>query len=207
MNSRHLVKRATALVVLVAVVVTPAIADTRPSPTAQDMAANTSNAPRVGDTAADFTLTTLTGGTVRLSQFVKEGPVVLVVLRGWPGYDCPFCTRQFADYLAGADAVNKAGLRVLFIYPGPADRLDEHARAFTSARRLPDHFVFALDPDYTFTTRYHLRWDAPNETAYPATFIIDSQRRVLFARISREHGGRTPVSEVLAAAKRGRPGR
>jgi hypothetical protein len=32
-----------------------------------------------------------------LSTELAHGPVVLVMLRGWPGYQCPFCTRQFGD--------------------------------------------------------------------------------------------------------------
>lgn len=160
-----------------------------------------SKPPDVGDVAADFTLSSLAGPAVRFSEYAAAGPVVLVVLRGWPGYDCPFCTRQFSDYLAGADDLKEAGLRVLFVYPGPAAELREHARAFTAERSLPAHFTLVLDPDYTFTKLYGLRWDAPNETAYPATFVVDSGRRVQFARISRAHGGRTPVSDVLAASK------
>ena len=59
--------------------------------------------PTVGDSAADFTLRALDGTTVQLSKEVAKGePLVLVVLRGWPGYQCPFCTRQFGDYLANA---------------------------------------------------------------------------------------------------------
>ena len=46
---------------------------------------------------------------------------------------------------------------------------------------------------------YGLRWDAPSETAYPATFVIDRSGTVRFAQISRVHGGRTPAADVLAA--------
>ncbi len=45
--------------------------------------------PSVGDKAPDFTLKTLNDQTVRLSNLTASGKVVLVVLRGWPGYQCP----------------------------------------------------------------------------------------------------------------------
>ena len=43
--------------------------------------------PKTGQKAPDFSLTALDGTTVRLSTEVARGPVVLVVLRGWPGYE------------------------------------------------------------------------------------------------------------------------
>lgn len=153
--------------------------------------------PSVGDKAPDFALASLEGTTVRLSDQLRRGPVVLVLLRGWPGYQCPFCTRQFADYLAHAEDLKRTGARVVFVYPGPTDGLKEHADAFIQARDMPSDFIFLIDPDYRFTMTYGLRWNEPRETAYPSTFILDTMGTVKFAKVSRSHGDRVPVTEVL----------
>src|SRR5262245_18424321 len=50
--------------------------------------------PRVGDKAPDFILMTRDDQTARPSELTFQGNVVLVVLRGWPGYQCPTCDRQ-----------------------------------------------------------------------------------------------------------------
>lgn len=155
--------------------------------------------PAVGEKATDFTLRSLDGATVRLSEEVSRGPLVLVVLRGWPGYQCPFCTRQFGDYLANAGRFETSGARVLFVYPGPGQGLAEHAQAFTATRPVPAVFRILLDPDYTFTQTYGLRWDAPNETAYPSTFVLDTNGIVIFAHTSRAHGDRVTSDAVLKA--------
>jgi peroxiredoxin Q/BCP len=155
--------------------------------------------PRVGEKAADFSLMSIDGPTVRLTEETKRGPVVLVVLRGWPGYQCPFCTRQFGEFLSRASDIEAGGARVLFVYPGPAEGLREHARAFTANRDLPPNFRFLTDPNYTFTNAYGLRWDAPNETSYPSTFVLDATGTVRFAQTSRTHGGRVPIADVLKA--------
>ena len=42
--------------------------------------------PRMGTEAPDFVLKTLDNQPVCLSDLTAEGKVVLVVLRGWPGY-------------------------------------------------------------------------------------------------------------------------
>src|SRR5215469_9168178 len=82
-----------------------------------------SGQPAVGDAAKDFALDTMDGKTVRLSELTKKGPVVLVVLRGWVGYQCPICTRQVGELRAHANELSDAGANVVLVYPGPAQGL------------------------------------------------------------------------------------
>ena len=154
--------------------------------------------PQTGDTAPDFALQTIENKTVELKQLTVQQPVVLVVLRGWPGYQCPLCTRQVHDFVSHAsEFAGKA--QVLMVYPGPADQLKEHAQEFLQDKQWPKEFLFVMDPDYTFTKAYGLRWEAKNETAYPSTFLVDKQGKVRFARVSKEHGGRVSASDALKA--------
>jgi len=155
--------------------------------------------PKEGAKAPDFALTAIDGGTTRLSSELARGPVVLVVLRGWPGYQCPFCTRQFGEYMARAKDLEATGAKVLFVYPGPADGLKDHAIEFTKSTPLPKSYRLLLDPDYTFTESYGLRWNEQNETAYPSTFVIGKNGVIAFAKTSHEHGDRVPVADVLTA--------
>ena len=153
---------------------------------------------KVGDSAPDFTLTTLDGKAVKLSAENATQPVVLVMLRGWPGYQCPLCTRQVHDFVANADSfAGKA--RVIMVYPGRATNLTAHAEAFLKDAQWPKDFIFVTDPDFTFTKSYGLRWEAPGETAYPSTFIIDGKGKIQFAKISKGHGGRSGAAEVAKA--------
>ncbi len=157
--------------------------------------------PTVGTVAPDFALATLDGGRIRLSELNASETVVLVFLRGWVGYNCPMCDRQVNDFITSAPAFAAAHARLLFVYPGPADDLSAHAREFRSlkGRDWPADFVYALDPDYSAVNAYALRWDAPKETAYPSTFVLGPKGKVLFAKVSRTHGGRTTAAEVLPA--------
>jgi len=54
-----------------------------------------------------------------------------------------------------------------------------------------------IDPDYKMTNLYGLRWDAPHETAYPSTFILDTDGNILFEKISHSHGDRTSAEDIL----------
>jgi thioredoxin-dependent peroxiredoxin len=157
--------------------------------------------PKVGDEAKDFELADLAGKKVKFSTITGNGPVVLVVLRGYPGYQCPLCTVQVNGLVKQAEAFEKAGAKVVFVYPGPSDVLTKKAEEFLGpkASDFPKNFTFLLDPDYNFTNLYNLRWDAKSETAYPTTYVVDAKRKITFAKVSKSHGGRTTPEEVLKA--------
>jgi peroxiredoxin Q/BCP len=154
--------------------------------------------PKVGDKAADFTLVQIDGKKLTLSAELKTGPVVLIVGRGWVGYQCPFCNRQFGDFLRAAKDIENAGARVIWVYPGPTEDVQKRAEEFAAGKTFPANFRFVLDPNYAFTVSYGLRWDAPQESAYPSTFVIDRGGIVRYALVSKVHGGRSTAADVLA---------
>src|ERR1700723_3963946 len=110
--------------------------------------------PLVGEKAPDFALSTPEGKSVRLSEAVSKSPVVLVVLRGYPGYQCPYCNRQVQDFIQKAQGFADAGAHVVLIYPGPAQDLDAKANEFLADKKLPANFDLIVDPDYEVTNLY-----------------------------------------------------
>jgi peroxiredoxin Q/BCP len=190
--------RVTLALSLVVAFVVAAVASTA---TIAAVAAEKQPGPKVGDAAPAIELKTLDDQAVSLAELRKTGPVVVLFLRGYPGYQCPLCTRQVGEFLKSADAFKDAGTTVLMIYPGPADGLKAHAEEFLKNKPLPPHFKLATDPDYTATNAWELRWDAKNETAYPSTFVVDNGGLIRFAKVSTEHGDRSDPSQVLDAIK------
>ncbi|MCM2372934.1 peroxiredoxin family protein [Rhodopirellula sp. ICT_H3.1] len=155
-----------------------------------------------GTQAKDFQLHAVAGelsGDVRLSDVTGDGPVVVVVLRGYPTKQCPACTAQVGDLIKHADQFAAKNARLLLIYPGDASQLGMHAEDFLHGTKLPAPLTMLLDPGYQFTTAYGLRWNAPRETAYPSTFIVDKAGKITFANVSSTHGGRVKSAEILAA--------
>ena len=154
--------------------------------------------PATGAQAPNFTLLTPTGHPVSLASQTKIGTTVLVVLRGFPGYQCPYCVRQVHDFVEHAPDFAAKHVNVLLVYPGPPADLDQHAKEFLARQAdLPQNIQLVTDPDYKMTNQYGLRWDAPHETAYPSTFILDGSGKILFEKISHSHGDRTTAEEVL----------
>lgn len=155
--------------------------------------------PAVGAKAPDFTLSTPTGTTVQMSKELHGNNLVLVVLRGFPGYQCPYCVKQVHDFVEHAAEFAAKNVKVLLVYPGPPADLDQHAKDFLAKQSdLPSNIVLVTDPDYTMTNSYGLRWDAPHETAYPSTFILDKNQTILFEKISHGHGDRLSAQDALA---------
>jgi peroxiredoxin len=154
--------------------------------------------PTVGAKAPDFTLSTPTGNTVTLSAEQRGHPLVLVILRGFPGYQCPYCVKQVHDFVDHASDFKAKNTTVLLVYPGPPADLDQHAKEFIEKQaELPSNIVLVTDPDYKVTNQYGLRWDAPHETAYPSTFILDKKGMVVFEKISHSHGDRLSAQDAL----------
>ena len=156
---------------------------------------------KTGDKIIDFNAQLIDGSEVPLKKLYDKSPLVLIVLRGWPEYQCPVCTRQVGEFVEAAEQFKKYGARILMIYPGPSEVLQEKAEEFTEDFTFPEGFYFALDPNYSMVNKYGLRWDAPKETAYPSTFVIDEAGKVLFAKVSSSHGGRADVDEVVTSLK------
>jgi thioredoxin-dependent peroxiredoxin len=154
--------------------------------------------PRVGAKAPDFTLSTPSGKAIRMSGVQQGHDLVLVVLRGFPGYQCPYCMKQVHDFVEHASGFAAKKATVLLVYPGPPADLDQHANDFLAKQpELPSNVILVTDPDYTVTNLYGLRWDAPNETAYPSTFILDKKGMIVFEKISHTHGDRISAQDAL----------
>jgi peroxiredoxin Q/BCP len=154
--------------------------------------------PAVGAKAPDFTLSTPTGKAITLSTEQRGHDLVLVILRGFPGYQCPYCVKQVHDFTDHASDFKAKNTRVLLVYPGPPADLDQHAKEFLEKQaELPANVVLVTDPDYKVTNLYGLRWDAPHETAYPSTFVLDRKGTVVFEKISHSHGDRLSAQDAL----------
>lgn len=154
--------------------------------------------PGVGQRAIDFELPLVKEeGYLSLSDTYKQGPTVVIFLRGFPGYQCPICTSQVGSLINRAKALSQAAHRVVLVYPGAAKNLDRQAEQFLSARQLPPPLVLVRDDAMQVVEQWGLRWNASRETAYPATFVLDRYGRVAWKKVATSHAERSSVEEIL----------
>ncbi|MCG8648657.1 MAG: peroxiredoxin family protein [Pirellulales bacterium] len=159
--------------------------------------------PAVGERIPDFDLPVVgQDNFIELRDQYKQGNVVVVVLRGYPGYQCPLCNRQVSSLVNRAKALAGQAHRIILVYPGDDASLQRRAEQFMGSRKLPPPLVLVRDDGMKMISRWGLRWHNPRETAYPATFVIDRNGRVRWSKISDNHAGRSSVEEVLRELRR-----
>ena len=144
----------------------------------------------------------LDGKAISSKKLLEKGPLVVVVMRGFPGYDCPACSAQLADFVKQAEAFKTAGAQVLIVYPGSVQDLEAKAKGFVSKQQLTESFSLVIDKDMKMVKQLGLFWDAPKETAYPTTLVADRQGKIRFLNTSKSHGGRTKATEVVSVLEK-----
>ena len=156
------------------------------------------NQPDIGQRAPDFELP-LVGQKMFLSlrDEYRNGPVVVIVLRGYPGYQCPNCKNQFNAVVNRAKALSMESKCVVLVYPGNAEQLEKHSKHFLGSRKLPHPIKVVRDDDMQMVEEWGIRWETRNQTAYPSTFVVDQNGRIAWKKVSSTSAGRSTVEEIL----------
>lgn len=143
------------------------------------------------------------GKPVRLSRY-RGRPLVLVFLRGFVGYICPYCTTYTAQLATRYEELRAAGAEVVVVYPtreDDAERVQEFVAACDEilAEEGEDALPFTvlLDAGTKVVRRYNLEW----ELARPSTFVLDAEGRVRYAYVGRSTEDRPSVDRVLAEVR------
>lgn len=166
----------------------------------------------VGDTAPDFALPAARGGTVRLSELLSRGPVVVSFFRGgW----CPYCTLEAGALKRAVPEIERLGASLVAIAPQT-----EEANRETDAGWSPG-FPLLADAGGGVAARYGLlyplddtlrevyrgfgvdlekangndRWELP----IPATYVVGTDGTVRAAYVHTDYTTRMEPAAILAA--------
>ena len=152
------------------------------------------------------------GNPLRLSELLREGPVVLSFYRGgW----CPYCNLELRALQQVLPEIEKAGATLVAISPETpdnslsttkknelrfqvlSDQVNAMARKFGLVFTLPDAFrplyeKFDIDiPKYNGDDSY--------EIPVPATYVIDQDRIIRFSFITTDYTQRAEPADIVAA--------
>lgn len=107
-----------------------------------------------GEPAPDFTLADPCGTEVRLSDRLRQGPVVLLFVRGgW----CPYCTMTLRAYQDIQGKLQKYGASLLAVTPAPI------SRCTMTAERDRLRFPLLSDPGNRIAGVYRVVYELPAE--------------------------------------------
>jgi peroxiredoxin len=173
----------------------------------------TEKALKVGDRAPDFELPGATGKTVKLSELLGRGPVVVMWYRGgW----CPYCNIALRGFHKRLPEIRAAGASLVAISPETpdnslstaekshldfevlSDRGNKVAHAYGVAYKLPrvvaEQFKGRLD------LAKHNGSDS-GELPLGATYVIDREGTIRYAFVDADYRKRAEPSDVIAALR------
>lgn len=164
----------------------------------------------VGDAAPDFTLKNASGEEVRLTELLKQGPVVLTWYRGgW----CPYCNIALAAFQEQLPAIREAGATLVALSPELPDKtLDTKQKANLSFEVLSDlnhqvaeeyGLVFELTPKvrelykkHFDLTEFNGKEAGDGKLPLAATYVIDRDGVIRWAFLDADYRKRAEPAEV-----------
>ena len=172
----------------------------------------TDHAKDVGDTAPEFRLPNVRGGTTSLSAMLEHGPVVLSFYRGgW----CPFCNLEFKALHDKLPEMQALGATLVGISPETVavsrQTVQDHQLEFEvlsdEGSRVTRDYGLVMVVDEAIRPHY-AQWgiDIPtangNETfelPVPATYVIDQNGMIRAAHVDKDYTKRMEPADIVAA--------
>lgn len=170
---------------------------------------------KVGEKAPDFELPDPTGTQVRLSELLKNGPVVINFYRGqW----CPYCNLELRAFQQLLPEFEQANAQVIAISPELPDNSlsvkEKHDLAFPVLSDVGNDVTRQYGLVFTLASELRplykgLGIDIPAsngddtyELPVPATYVIDASGTIRYAYANADYTLRAEPTEVLAAVKK-----
>ncbi|MGD1854988.1 MAG: peroxiredoxin-like family protein [Leptolyngbyaceae cyanobacterium] len=168
----------------------------------------------VGDTAPDFELPDATGQSVRLSELLQQGPVIINFYRGeW----CPYCNLELRAFQNLLPEFKQMGANLIAVSP----ELPDHSLSVTEKHSL--EFAVLSDVGNKVSRQYGLVFtldaslqpiyqnfgidipasngDDSYELPLPATYVIDQTGNIRYAFAEADYTQRAEPQDVLAVVQ------
>ena len=170
------------------------------------------NALNVGSTATDFTLPNMKGGQTQLSTLLEKGPVVITFYRGgW----CPYCNLEFKSLHEILPQIKQHGATLIGISPELPDNsmntIEKHKLQFEVlsdvGNKVADQYGLVMKIPEVIRPIY-LEWeiDLPTlngedtwELPIPATYVINTDAKIVAAYVNKNHTERMEPSDIIEA--------
>ncbi|NOY49684.1 MAG: AhpC/TSA family protein [Chlorobi bacterium] len=167
----------------------------------------------VGTEAPMFTARDADGSSFVLSEELKKGPVVLIFYRG---FWCPVCNKHLGSIQDSLKLIEAKGGKVIAISPEKPEYLDK------MAEKTGAEFSLLYDEEYKIARAFDVNFkpsskqlftynvllmgnlknthsDKSQRLPIPATFIIDTNGRIVWRQFDPDYHNRASVKDILTA--------
>ena len=168
----------------------------------------------IGDKAPEFSLPNVRGGDLRLSEALRQGPVVLSFYRGgW----CPLCNLEFRALQERLPEMKTLGATLIGVSPETPDNslstIEKHQLQFnvlSDVGNVLSRQYGLLMTVYEEMRPLYLEWgidlpasngDDSYELPVPATYVIGTDGIVRAAHVDKDYTKRMEPADIVAALR------
>ena len=166
-----------------------------------------------GETAPAFTAVDNTGKALNLKALLKKHKAV--VLFFYRGQWCPYCNKQISHLQDSLQLLAAKGAYVIGVTPETGENINKTIDKTHAA------FSIIQDKNYTIMKAYQVNYvvddamlaklknygvdleknngNTDHVLPVPATYIIDSSGKIIYAHVDKDYTKRPPVSDLLKA--------
>ena len=141
------------------------------------------------------------GQVIDLKSFQGEKMVVLVVMRGFSGMVCPFCTEQTSQLISHLNDFRGSGAELFLVYPGASETIPRFVEAVKQGMNLteadPIDLPILLDVDLRAVAALGIE----GNLSLPSTFFISRDGNLVFRYIGTSPADRPDTEDLLARLK------
>lgn len=163
-----------------------------------------------GEKAPNFCLPNAFGNPISLYDCLKSGPIILKFYRGeW----CPICNLDLREVQQHIKEFDKFNAKILAISPQkPDDALSitqKHALGFEVLSDMDQAVIKAYNLQFDPGEDYHqrrdlsiLNGDGSVTLSVPATFIIDTNYKIIASHVEANYTQRMPPKDIIEILKK-----
>lgn len=149
---------------------------------------------------ADLTFTDLNGKSVKASELAQGKNLVLVIIRGYSGPICPYCSTQTSRLISNYEKFAKRNAEIVVVYPIEREKDSLHWNQFmvSTREKLADPKIklpFPVLFDVALKSVNQL--GIQKDLSKPATYILNKQGQVQFAYVGSTIADRPSIKAML----------
>jgi peroxiredoxin len=168
---------------------------------------------RMGEAAPAFTAVDNTGKALNLKTLLKKHKAV--VLFFYRGQWCPYCNKQISHLQDSLQLLTAKGAYIIGVTPETGENINK------TIDKTHASFSIIQDKNYTIMKAYQVNYvvddamlaklknygvdleknngNTDHVLPVPATYIIDSSGKIIYAHVDKDYTKRPPVSDLLKA--------
>ena len=135
------------------------------------------------------------GTVLDLASYHDNKNVALIIMRGFSGQICIYCSTQTAALADQLNDFNKLDTEVIVVYPGPVETVGPFLDAVRSIGGDTSGLTIALDVNLQLVDSLNIH----RELAAPTSLLIDKTGTVFWAYVGKNMGDRPGINELKDA--------